>query len=607
MARIGKMRFAGFSLKAQLIISFTAVTLLVLSISSYYSYSKTLEIFSNRTQETTMSQFRQIEMNTLTLLREVDKLSNTFLLESKVQAFLQNDHPSNLEFISLERDITERILQYLTNYDYLDSIYIFSDNGSVIGGTLSQNQSTNTVGKQYPFYGTPLYASVKRSFPQPIWQGGTSTIDFMRTSIPDGLPNNHLISSLRGIRWIGGSQMNAVLVFNVNERYFNSSYGSLQSSPGGSLTIVDGGGSVISSTITDSIGRSYRYNGDIGAKQSFGSFSASREGIPEQVVYYRMADTGWLFVNEVPTAHFTKDVVEIQRFSAAVFLLSLLLIVIFSSLWMNRIMKSLHQLIKGMKHVGRGKIGLTLEQASNKEIGQLIEQFNNMSTGILELMQQNEETEKKKSQLEMEALQSQINPHFLFNTLNTVKWMAAVAKAPNIMECMTSLGNMLRPIYYDPSPMWSIREEIAFVKHYVNIMNFRYGDEIRFEIDVPERLMDCRTLRFMIQPSVENALIHGDSHKGVVQVSVAETGSHLAIVVRDTCGGMTPEKLEEINRKLLQPAGEGQPSKGIGIYNVNKRIQVHFGEQYGIKVSSIEDVETSIVMRIPMIPGNMAV
>lgn len=583
-----------------------AVTLLVLAISSYYSYTKTLALFRNKTQETTMAQFRQIELNTLTLLREVDKLSNTFLLETKVQAFLQNAKPTNLEFIGLERDITERIIQYLTNYDYLDSIYIFGDNGSVIGGTLAQNQSTNTLGKQYPFYGTPLYAKAKASFPQPIWQGGMTTIDFMRSAIPVGLTNAHLISSLRGIRWIGGSRMNAILVFNVNERYFQSSYGSLQSSPDGSLTIVDGAGTIISSTLTDTIGEAYRFNGDIAADRRFGSFSSSRGGTPEQVIYYRMADTGWLFVNEVPTAHFTRDVVAIQRFIAAVFLLSLLLIVIFSSLWMNRIMKSLQLLVKGMKHVGRGKIGLTLEQASNKEIGQLIAQFNSMSTGILELMQQNEEAEKQKRQLEMEALQAQINPHFLFNTLNTVKWMAAVADAPNIMACMTSLGSMLRPIYYDPSPMWSIREEIEWVKHYVNIMNYRYGDEIRFEIDVPERLLSCRTLRFMIQPSVENAIIHGESRKGLIRLSAEEAGGDLTIVVFDTCGVMAPEKVEELNAKFrLTDAGE-QTSKGIGLYNVHKRIRLHYGEQYGIRVQSTEHADTSVIMRIPNIPGAAA-
>ncbi|MBP3963846.1 cache domain-containing sensor histidine kinase [Paenibacillus lignilyticus] len=601
-----KFRLSGISLKAQLIFSFMAVTLLVLSVSSYYSYKKTLDIFQTRTQETTLSQFRQIEMNTLTLLHEVDKLSKTFLMETKVQSFLQSDKLSHLEFIAMERDIMDRINQYLTTYNYLDSVYIFAENGTVIGGTLSQNQSTAEVGKNYPFYRTSLYEQVKSSFPQTIWTGGLETIDFMRSSIPDGLSNSRVISSLRGVRWIGGSQMSAELVFNVNERYFNSSYGSLQSTPGGSMHIIDRYGKVISSTIEETIDQPYPFNTKLAPEHAFGSFAGSRAGTHEQIIYYRMKETGWTLVNEVPTELYTRDISQIGRFTAAVFLLSLILIVVFASLWMDRIMKSLHQLIKGMKNVGRGNLGMTLPQASNKEIGLLIEQFNSMSTGILELMNQNEETEKTKRQLEIEALQSQINPHFLYNTLNTVKWMAAIAKAPNIMECMTSLGNMLRPIYYDPSPLWSIKEEIAFVQNYINIMNFRYGEEMRFEFDVPEQLLQCQTLRFMIQPSIENALIHGEMHKGVIQISVSEHGGDLLVVVHDTCGGMAADKVIEVNRKIQSQLNGDRTSKGIGLNNVNKRIRLHFGERYGIEVQSKEGVETKVFMTIPAIYDSAA-
>ncbi|AZN41008.1 cache domain-containing sensor histidine kinase [Paenibacillus albus] len=608
MIRLARSSFklAGISLRAQLIFSFMAVTLLVLSISSYYSYVKTLDILKKRTQETTFSQFRQIEMNTLTLLHEVDKLSNTFLMESKVQSFLQSDQLTNLEFISLERDIMERINQYLTTYDYLDSIYIFTENGTVIGGTLSQNQSAYEIGRGYEFYNTDLYNKVKTSFPQSIWTGGLTTSDFMRSSIPNGLTNSRLISSIRGVRWIGGSRMSAELVLNVNERYLGAGYGSLQSLPGGSIHIIDGSGKVISSTDEKAINAPYLFESHIKPALNLGSFSSDRDGSHEQIIYYRMNETGWILVNEVPTELYTKDVVVIGRFIAAIFLLSLVLIVALSSLWMNRIMSSFHQLIKGMRFIGRGKIGHTLPKASNREMGQLIDQFNHMSTGILELMQQNEETEKTKRQLEIEALQSQINPHFLYNTLNTVKWMAAVAKAPNIMECMTSLGNMLRPIYYDPSPLWSIKEELEFVRNYINIMNYRYGEELKFEFDVPEQLLGCQTLRFMIQPSIENALIHGELHQGVIQVSARELNGDLQVIVKDTCGGMTPSKAFEVNQRIKEQQPAERPAKGIGLSNVNKRIQLHFGERYGIEVHSSEGVETQVYMMIPIIAGSEA-
>jgi len=248
---------------------------------------------------------------------------------------------------------------------------------------------------------------------------------------------------------------------------------------------------------------------------------------------------------------------------------------------------------------------MMLPKASNQEMSLLIEQFNSMSNGILELITKNEEAEKEKRQLEIEALQSQINPHFLFNTLNTVKWMAAVADAPNIMECMTNLGNMLRPIYYHPSLLWSIEEEIDFVKNYVNIMNYRFGEEISFHFDVSEACIDCQTLRFIIQPLVENALIYGKLKKGIVRVSVLESEGDIILTVEDTKGGMSQEKMEEIRCMLRLQTTDPHTIKGIGLYNVNKRILLNFGDQYGISLRSEEGIGTQVSIRIPKIIGSV--
>jgi two-component system sensor histidine kinase YesM len=617
-----RFRLAGISLKSQLILSFLAVTLLVLSISSYYSYEKTLDILQKRTQETTLTQFRQIETNTLNLLHEVDKISRTFILGTEVQSFIQIGKLSNADFIPHERDIMSIIVsQYFNSFDFLDSIYLFTEEGMVIGGTGTRDQSSAVLGKQYPFYSTPMYEKIKANFPKQIYSGGYKTSDFMRGPIASNDPKNaRLISVMRGfpsyksnqtsngVTLIGGTQMVAELVVNVNERYLNSIYGGLQSSPDGSISIVDSlDGKVISSTHEDSIGETYLFDKQITRENESGSFSATRNDTREEVIYYRMSETGWLLINEVPTALYLKDIVDIQQFIAGIFVLSLILIVVLSTFWMNRIMKSFQQLIKGMKNIGRGNIGLTLPKASNKEIGQLIEQFNSMSTGILDLMNKNEETEKEKRQLEIEALQSQINPHFLYNTLNTVKWMAAIAQAPNIMECITSLGNMLRPIYYDPSPLWSFKEEMEFVKNYVNIMNFRYGEEIVFEIDIPEPFLQCQTLRFMIQPTIENSLTHGNMNKGVIRVSVSETGGDLELIVFDTRGGMPQSKVDEVNQAIRLRVNDHHSPKGIGLYNVNKRIQLHFGDRYGIEVKSKEGIETSVFMKIPILYSSPAV
>lgn len=605
MANERRFGLSGISLKTQLIVSFVAVTLLVLSVSSYYSYQKTLDIQENRTRDTTLAQFRQIETNILTLLHEVDKLSNTFQLETDVQTFLDSEPLPLAEFVLFQQDITKLMLRYLVNYDYLDSMYLFAESGMVIGGSRTQNQSSTVEGKGYPFYSHPLYRSTIDGYPQKLWIGGMTSKDFVRTPLAYESQDHQLISLLMGAKSIGSARMNAVLAVNVKERYLNSFYGNLRSGSNGSIHIIDADGIVISSTIANSVGHPYVFGDRIGTGGQFGSFSDTRDGIREQVLYYRMSEPGWILADEVPFEVYSKDTVAIQQFTAAVFVLSVILIAALSSLWMHRIMGSLQELIKGMRNVGRGSIGLTLPNASSREIGQLTEQFNRMSTGILELMKRNEEAEKEKRRLEIEALQSQINPHFLFNTLNTVKWMAAIAGATNIMECVTNLGNMLRPIYYQPSLLWTIGEEIEFAKNYANIMNFRYGEEVQFAYDVEEPLLQCRTLRFMLQPLIENALVHGKSNKGIIVVTVAESDGDIVMAVRDTRGGMTPEAAEELNRSIRMEESNPQ-AKGIGLFNVNKRIRLHFGDRYGLTVDS-QGVKTRVSIRIPLMEGGDSV
>lgn len=602
-----RFQLSGISLKTQLIFSFLSVTLLVLSVSMYYSYEQTLHIVEKKTHETMLAEFHQIETNILTLMREVDKLSKTFLHESKVLAFVDSERLSNADFLLLEHEITKDLIpKYFSYFEYLDSIYIFTENGMVVGGTAFQNQSSTVIGKEYPFYKMQLYENVKSLYPKVMWIGGYKTGDFMRLPVAPGVTDSNVITMMRGYKAPGEKDVAAVLVFNLNERYLHNIYGNLQRTPSGSISVVDDRGTVISSTLQDTIGGTYLFGEQLAGRDGFGSFPAVRGEDQEQVFYYRIPGEEWMLVNEVLTDQYRNDFNAIGRFSIAVFVLSVALIVAISSLWVNRIMRSLQQLIKGMKTVGSGQVGLTLPRASNKEIGHLIVQFNKMSTGIMELMKKQEEAEKEKRRLEIEALQGQINPHFLFNTLNTVKWMAAVAGARNIIDCITNLGNMLRPIYYQPSLTWTVAEEIRFVQNYVNIMKYRYGEEASFEFDVPDSYGSCRTLRFIIQPLIENTLVHGEMKNSIVRIRAAERDGDLVITVSDTKGGMPPGQVERLNRAFRSP-GNRSAGEGIGLSNVNKRIRLHFGEKYGIEVESEQGVGTTVHMRIPMIRDSESV
>jgi two-component system, sensor histidine kinase YesM len=252
-----------------------------------------------------------------------------------------------------------------------------------------------------------------------------------------------------------------------------------------------------------------------------------------------------------------------------------------------------------IRKIGRGNLGLTLDQTSKNELGVLVDQFNQMSTSIKDLFHKNELVQTEKRNMEMEALRSQINPHFIYNTLNTIKWMAVINKADNIVDSVTTLSDFLEPIFKKHDILCTLEEEISYIKNYVKIMNYRFADGFKLYVDIPESLLKCRMIRFILQPIVENALVHGlmDKVTGKVGITAFMKGLDLLICIRDDGNGMEEQKLNAIRATI----GDISPSDqvGIGLSNVDRRVKLHFGEVYGLLINSSLGSGTEVVLRMP--------
>ena len=240
------------------------------------------------------------------------------------------------------------------------------------------------------------------------------------------------------------------------------------------------------------------------------------------------------------------------------------------------------------------------------ELGVIGRGINQMSENVVSLMDRKVEDEKQKKDLEYRILQSQINPHFLYNTLNSIKWMATIQNAPGIAEMTTALARLMKNVSKGTDVRISLREELDLVRDYFLIQQYRYGGSISIAYEITdEALYHCQIHRFTLQPLVENALFHGIEPKGCAGKIViraekaAVTGSRPALVISITDGGvgMSPETI----RSVL--SGEASPSadffKQVGINNVDKRIKYSFGPEYGIRIESVVDEYTTMVITLP--------
>ena len=236
------------------------------------------------------------------------------------------------------------------------------------------------------------------------------------------------------------------------------------------------------------------------------------------------------------------------------------------------------------------------------ELGDIGRGINDMSENILKLMDDRLEDEKQKRDLEYKMLQSQINPHFLYNTLNSIKWMATIQGSEGIAEMTTALSRLLKSISKGTAILVPIREELTLLRDYFTIQEYRYGGTITLNILVPdESLYDCLIVKFTLQPLVENAIFHGIEPKGsagTIEVLVEETPDHdIRVTVADNGVGMSREKAE----RLLTDDDNRSADffRELGVSNVHKRLQYEFGVKYGITVETKEGEFTRMIILIP--------
>jgi two-component system sensor histidine kinase YesM len=599
------------SLQAQLIFTITLCSLVVLAAGTYMTNRYTRNILEKNNERYLLQQFHQADGNIGTVIADVDRLSKIFVSDDDIQRFLeQNYDMEDFGAYELTEAIFGRIDDFSSDYSaykpysYINSIYIYTENKGCIGGNERHSVLYRDEADTAEFFSSDFYREIKEAFPQLVLSGGI-TEAFYRNYEEENQP--YIISIAREIKPTREQNLSASLIFNVDERYIASIYANTGDIGAGKMSILDRSGRVISSSDTQSIGKVDAVAAQIDPGKVSGS-AILRSGLPAQVVYSKLTNTDWYLVGEIPLSFLTRDMAVLQRVSLFVFLASLLVIFVVTYFWLKRITGPLSTLARKMRDTGRGELGLVIEKVpEGNEIGVVIRRFNEMSMGIKELVRKQEEIEGQKRELEIEALQAQINPHFLYNTLNMIKWMAAIIKARNIVDCIVALGNILQPVFGNSEAMFTLEEEIVYLENYIKIVNWRFDNRVHFEFAVEEGLPVCKVPRFILQPIVENSIAHGLSEQaGGIRISIdAEMrGADLAITVADTGRGMPEDKLAEINAMLENggavPAVSGGSGR-IGIANVHRRVRLNFGPRYGIRIESEEGKGTKVEILVPAV------
>ena len=317
----------------------------------------------------------------------------------------------------------------------------------------------------------------------------------------------------------------------------------------------------------------------------------------------RSEKTGWTVVGCMNVAELLKGSRQAQRVYVVCAAGLIVLALILSRLLARNITYPIQRLRDSMKKVQTGEFPtIDLEVSSENEIGSLTKSFNVMTHRIQELMAQNIHEQEQKRKSELKALQSQINPHFLYNTLDSIIWMAEGKKNEEVVLMTASLARLLRQSISNEDELVSIGQEAEYARSYLTIQKMRYKDKLEFQIDISPAIFGVKIIKLVLQPIIENAIYHGLKYKdskGFLIVRGYQEGEKAVLEVEDNGVGMDEETLSHIFEKHKV----NYHSNGVGVYNVQKRLKLYYGEEYGIVYKSKKNEGTRAVITIPMETG----
>ena len=313
----------------------------------------------------------------------------------------------------------------------------------------------------------------------------------------------------------------------------------------------------------------------------------------------RSEKTGWTVVNCVRVEELLRKSNKAQSLYVLV-AMGLMIVALFFSRFISRsITQPIQQLCDSMERVQEGDFSVSdIVVESQNEIGSLTKSFNVMTHRIQELMEQNIREQEAKRKSELKALQSQINPHFLYNTLDSIIWMAEGKKNEEVVLMTASLARLLRQSISNEDEVVSIGQEVEYARGDLTIQKMRYKDKMEFQIEVDPSILHIPLIKLVLQPVIENAIYHGLKYKeskGLLLVKGFMKSDNAVLQVIDNGVGMDEETLAHIYERHKV----NYQSNGVGVYNVQKRLQLYYGNEYGITYESKKGEGTTATITIP--------
>lgn len=585
------------SLKNQMLSSLILTNSLIILLSAALVYLGVIYILKQRSEQTSLMTFQYYGNMINNVRDEVATVSQILMENIEVKNFIiGTDSDSIYQQLVRVNDVHEQFKMITKNYDYIYGVFLF-DNADrfvgITGGSVFLPDYDHDQLKWMEW----LRQESKDSQRGLIWRDLVLSYEFQNKVLNKIQPHRYLIMASRQLA-VREVRKTGTLIILIDQSRLVEIY-NLHTDENSEVYMINSSGVIISHRKDTNLGNTSLVRDFIADNSSMGSFRL--EG--KQVVYYRIPQTDWTLIKEIPLSEFVTDALSLRYLLFISMAIGILCSVLLTAYWIRKWTAPIKQLIQAMIEIEKGNLGVSIHHILNNEMDVLSRGFNRMSGSILELIRRNKQFEEQNRLSEAKMLQSQMNPHFLLNTLNTIKWMAKLSRANHVVDSIDALVKLLRPSFQNPTTFWTMKEEFEYVQNYLKIINIRYGEGIEVHLHLESTVMECNVLRFLLQPIIENAVQHGlenTNHKGIISVDCCEKQGELQTIIRDNGCGMGHEKLQSLNQWVNSESKTNQKYNfGTGLSNVHRRIQLLYGDKYGLFIESSLQTGTKVTILTP--------
>ena len=485
-------------------------------------------------------------------------------------------------------------LIYVNNDNMIDDIALISGKGELIESMPALRLKDNSDVLEKDFF--------KKSMAE------SEYINFSMPHIRDLFDRNEssyswVISLSRAVEVTDeGKATQALLLINLNYRYFEEIFSNVNLGNGGYVYLTNDRGDIIWHPKQNEIysGR-FKEDNKYAATLKDGITVENLRGKNITLNVRTIGYTGWKLVGVTPSAALGVDGIKFRFFVLFVADLFLFLLAMINAFISDKISNPIKRLDGSVREIESGNLDVEILPSGSYEVEHLGKSIKNMLGRIKVLMSDLVAEHNAKRKSEFDTLQSQINPHFLYNTLDIIVWMIENENSDKAVNIVTALAKFFRISLSKGKNIITVKDEVEHVRNYLMIQNMRFKNRFEYSIDVDEKVLSYSSLKLMLQPLVENAIYHGMEFMdgdGEIDVKVFKEDDSLYFTITDNGLGMSEDMVETLLSKDFVPSKKGS---GIGVKNVNERIKLYFGSEYGLKVESEPDEGTKITIHLPAV------